>query len=154
MLHRRRRSRRDRQRDGTAIHRRPSSRPAWPAGSRAAPPAPVAIDLLVDVDLDRTDIAAAAVQCRSERQVAVFALVEGRVDDQTDRARIGGTVAEAAAAPVDRAGVYAGAAADAFERGPELRHAEALGPAVVDQHDVHLAACPRPAEMRSVLRDR
>src|SRR6516164_176824 len=132
MLHRRRRSRRDRQRDGTAIHRRPSSRPAWPAGSRAAPPAPVAIDLLVDVDLDRTDIAAAAVQCRSERQIAVFSLVEGRVDDQADRTRVGGAIAEAAAAPIDRTGVHAGATADAFERGPELLEAQSLGPAVVD----------------------
>src|SRR5215472_7900436 len=111
------------------------------------------IDLLVDIDLDRADIAAAAVQCRSKRQVAIFALVEGRVDDQTDRARIGGAVAEAAAAAADRAGIHASAAADAFERRPELLHPEALGPAVVDKHDVHLAAFPRPAEMRSVLRD-
>jgi hypothetical protein len=36
----------------------------------------------MNIDLDRADIAAAAVQCRSKRQVAVFALVEGRVDNQ------------------------------------------------------------------------
>src|SRR5499427_5374247 len=112
------------------------------------------IDLLVDIDLDRADIAAAAVQCRSKRQVAVFALVEGRIDDQPDRAGIGSTVAEAAAAPVDRAGVHAGAAADAFERGPELLHTQTFGAAVIDEHDVHLAAGARPAEMRGVLRDR
>ena len=105
-------------------------------------PAP-GIDLLVDVDLDRADIGAAAVERRSEGQVAVFPRVEGRVDDQADRAGIGGAVAEAAAAPIDRAGVHAGAAADAFERGPELLHAQALGAAVVDQHDMHLAAGPR-----------
>src|SRR5215467_8329031 len=46
------------------------------------------IDLLVDIDLDRADVAAAAVQCRSKRQVAVFTLVEGRVDDQPNRAGI------------------------------------------------------------------
>src|SRR6516162_5175622 len=112
------------------------------------------IDMLVDVDLDRTDIAAAAVQCRSKRQVAEFALVEGRIDDQTDGARIGGTVAEAAAAAVDRAGIHAGAAADAFKRGPELLHPQTLGPAVVHQHDMHLPAFPRPPEMRRILRDR
>src|SRR5215469_1790942 len=112
------------------------------------------IDLLVDVDLNRADIAAAAVQCRSKRQVAVFALVEGRIDDQTDRPGIGGAITEAAAAPVDWAGVHTGAAPDTFKRRPELLHSEALGATIVDQHHVHFAARTRGAKVRSVLRDR
>ena len=64
---------------------------------------------------------AAAVERGSEWQVAVFSRVEGRIDDQADRPGIGRAVAQPSAAPIDRAGVHAGAAADAFKRGPELR---------------------------------
>src|SRR6516164_7104683 len=52
------------------------------------------IDLLVDVDLHRTNIGATAIECRSEWQIAVFSLIEGRVDNQTDRAGVSGAVAE------------------------------------------------------------
>src|SRR5271163_945662 len=38
------------------------------------------VDLLVDVDLDGAYIAAAAIERRRERQVAVFMRIEGRVD--------------------------------------------------------------------------
>src|SRR5271154_3576057 len=46
-------------------------------------PAP-GVDLLVDVDLDRADIGAAAIEARSEWQVVVFVSIEGRIDDQTN----------------------------------------------------------------------
>src|ERR1700730_2175502 len=113
--------------------------------------APPRIDLLVDVDLNGADVAAAAIQGRSEGQVAILPRVEGRIYDEADWAGISGPVAQAAAAAVDRAGVHAGAAADAFQRRPELLHAQSLGPAVVHQHHVHLAARPRAAEVRGVL---
>src|SRR6478609_5518947 len=45
---------------------------------------PPLVDLLVDVDLDRADTRAATVQGRSKGQRAVFAQVEGRVDDYAD----------------------------------------------------------------------
>src|SRR5271165_6877258 len=111
------------------------------------------VDLLVDVDLHWADVAAAAVERRSKGQIAVFARVERRIDDEANGAGISGSVAEAAAAPVNRTGVHAGPTADTFERCPELRHPQALGPAVIHQHDVHLAAVAGPAEMRGVLRD-
>src|ERR1700739_1632103 len=109
---------------------------------------PPRVDLLVDVDLDRTDVAAAAVERRRERQVAVFVRIEGRIDDQADRARISCPVAQATAAAIDRAGVHAGAATDAFERGPELLKSETRRAAVVHQHHMHFAAPARTAEMR------
>src|SRR6266404_1075869 len=93
--------------------------------------APPRVDLLVDIDLHRTDIGAAAVERRGEWQVAVFPRVERRIDDEADRAGIGGAIAQAAAAAVDRAGVHAGAAADTLEGRSELRHAQALGSTVV-----------------------
>src|SRR5258707_8973163 len=106
---------------------------------------PPRIDLLVDVDLHRADIGATAVERRSEWQVAVFARVEGRIDDEADRAGVGGAVAQATAAPIDRTGVHAGAAADAFQGRPELLQAQALGPAVVHEDHMHLATRPRSA---------
>src|SRR3979490_1265417 len=63
---------------------------------------PPRIDLLVYVDLHRADIGAPAVKRRSEWQVAVFPRVEGRIDDEADRAGIGGAVAQAPAAPIAR----------------------------------------------------
>ena len=60
--------------------------------------APPRIDLLVDVDLDRADIAAAAVERGGKWQVAVLPRVEGRIDDEADRPGISGPVAQAAAA--------------------------------------------------------
>src|SRR5258706_5176704 len=116
------------------------------------PPPPV--NLLVNVDLNRTDVGAAAVERRREGQVAVFVCVEGWVDDKADWAGIGGAVAQPPAAPVNWAGVHAGSAADALERCPELRHAETPGAAVVDQHNMHLATVTWPPEMRRVLRNR
>src|ERR1700686_3046704 len=51
------------------------------------------VNLLVNIDLHRTDVGATAVQRGCERQVAVFARVECRTDDQPDRSGIGGPVA-------------------------------------------------------------
>src|SRR3979490_1787880 len=113
--------------------------------------APPGIDLLVDIDLYRAHISAAAIERRCERQVAVFSGVERRIDDQADRAGVGGPVTQATAAPVNWTGVHAGAAANTFERSPELAHAEAFGTPVIHEHDVHLPARPRTAEVRRVL---
>src|ERR1700676_1313574 len=112
---------------------------------------PPRIDLLVNVDLHRADIGATAVQRRSEWQVAVFPRVEGRIDNETDRAGIGGAIAQAAAAPIDWTGVHAGAAADAFQGRPEFLQAQTLGPAIVHEHHMHLATRPRSAKMGGVL---
>src|SRR5882757_3365368 len=113
--------------------------------------APPGIDLLVDIDLHRAHIGAAAIERGCKRQVAVFSGVERRIDDETDRAGVGGPVTQATAAAVNRAGIHAGAAANTFERGPELAHAEALGTPVIHEHDVHLPTGPRAAEVRRVL---
>ena len=77
-------------------------------------------DLLVDVDLDRTDIAATAVQRRGERQLAVLVGVERGVKNNADRTRVGRSVAQTAAAAIHGAGVHARPAANAFERCPEV----------------------------------
>src|SRR6516164_4267454 len=61
------------------------------------------IDLLVDVDLHRADVGAAAVDRRGERELAVTAHVGRGHGDQADRAHVGRAVGQAAAAPVDRA---------------------------------------------------
>ncbi len=54
---------------------------------------PPSVDLLVNVNLHRTDIGAAAVERRGEGQVAVFARVECRIDDETNGTGICGAVA-------------------------------------------------------------
>src|SRR5208282_952402 len=107
---------------------------------------PPLVDLLVDVDLDRADAGTTAVECRGERQRAVFAQIEGGIDDHADRSRIGCAVGEAAAAPVHRTSVHARAAADTLERIPEIRHAQPLRAPVVNQDDVHFSAVARGAE--------
>src|SRR5262249_57482876 len=109
------------------------------------------VELVVDVELDRADIAEGAVERGSKRQVAVFVPVERRIDDEADRTGISGAIAQSAAAPIDRAGIHAGSATDAFERGPELGQAEALGTAVVVPHEVHLAALERSEKMRGIF---
>src|SRR6202040_2655595 len=58
--------------------------------------APPRIDLLVDVNLHRADIAAAAVERGGKWQVAVLPRVEGRIDDKADWAGISGPVAQTA----------------------------------------------------------
>ena len=58
-------------------------------------------------------------------------------------------VAVPAAAPEDRAGVHAGAAADAVQRAAEAWLAEDVRSAVVHQHDVQLAARPRAVKVRA-----
>src|SRR5262249_12939020 len=112
------------------------------------------IDLLVNIDFDGTNIGAAAVEGGGKGEIAVFADVEGGIDDYADRPGIGCPVSEPSAAAIDRTGIHTGAAADAFERIPEILHAETFGAAVVDQHDVQFPAVSWSAEMRRVLRDR
>src|SRR5206468_3096630 len=104
--------------------------------------------------LDWADIGAAAVEGGSEREVAVFADIESRIDDDADRTRVGRAIAQPSASAVDRAGIHARSTPDAFERIPEIAHAEALRAPIVDQHDVKLAALARRAEVRGVLCDR
>src|SRR6516225_5585022 len=145
--------------DRGAVRRRPRQQLTGrlhfhPLGQRGLMPLdkypPPRIDLLVDIDFHRADIAATPVQCRSEGQVAVFSLVEGRIDDQADRAGVSGAVAEATAAAVDRTGVHTGATADAFKRGPELLHAEALRAAIFNRPNMHPPPSPRPVETGGV----
>jgi len=62
-----------------------------PLGDDLAP----LVDLLVDVDLHRADTGAAPVERRCERQRAVFAQVERRIDDDTDRPRVSRAIAQA-----------------------------------------------------------
>src|SRR5580704_8098954 len=54
---------------------------------------PPGVDLLVNVDLHRTDIAAASIKRGGEGQIAVFARVERRIDDEADGTGIVGAVA-------------------------------------------------------------
>src|SRR6516164_985355 len=55
---------------------------------------PPFIDLLVNIDLDRADIRAARVERRGKWEIAVFAHIEGRIDDHPDRTRIGCAVTQ------------------------------------------------------------
>src|SRR5437016_7813371 len=111
-------------------------------------------NLLADVDLHGTHRRAGSTQGRVERQLTVLVLVEGRIENDTDGTRIRRSVRQAAASPVYGTGVHAGAAADAFERVPEIRHAEPPAATVVHQHDVQLAALARPREVGGVLGER
>ena len=97
---------------------------------------PPFIDLLVNVDLDRADVGAACIQRGSEREIAIFADIESGIDDDPDRTRVSRAITQPSASAVDRAGIHAGAAADAFERIPEIRHAKPLRAAIIDQDDM------------------
>jgi hypothetical protein len=115
---------------------------------------PPFVDLLVNVDLDRADVGAACIQRRSEWEVAVFADIERGIDDDADRTRVGRAIAQPSAAAVDRTGIHARSTPDAFQRIPEIAHAEAFRASIVDEHDMELAAIAWCSKVRSVLCDR
>src|SRR5262249_43104977 len=115
---------------------------------------PPFVDLLVNIDLDRADIGAACIQRRSEREVAVFADIECGIDDDADRTRVRRAITQPSASAVDRAGIHARSTPDAFQRIPEIAHAEALRASIVDEHDVELAAIAWCSKVRRVLCDR
>ena len=97
---------------------------------------------LGDVDPHRADLEAGAAQAGGVGQgvgLLVHAdALEQRVEDRADRARVDRAVGVAAGALVDRADVQAGRAADAAQRLPADLVGQDVGPAVVQQHDVHL----------------
>ena len=97
-------------------------------------------ELLMQIDLHRANVAARSAQAARERQAFVFVRFAGGVDNRADRAADGDAVAVAAAAAIDGAGVEAGAAANAIERAAEIGAAEQFAAAIVDEHDVQLAA--------------
>src|SRR5262245_9042765 len=56
---------------------------------------PPFVNLLVNVDLDRANVRATAVECGGKGKVAVFADIECGIDDDADRTGVGRAVAEA-----------------------------------------------------------
>src|SRR3954452_1239412 len=75
-----------------------------------APP----VNLLMYVDLDRTNIRAAAIQGRGERKLTVLSNLKGRHHDDANWPHIGGAVTQAPASAVHRTSVHACCAANAF----------------------------------------
>src|ERR1700679_2492654 len=67
-----------------------------------APP----VNLLMDVDLDRTHIRAAAIQGRGERKLAVLSNLKGRHHDDADWSHISRAVTQATASAGHRTGVH------------------------------------------------
>src|ERR1700683_5311733 len=82
------------------------------------------IDLLMDVDLDRTHIRATAVQCRGEREFAVLSNLKGGHHDDADGPHISGAVTQPTASAIHRTSVHACRAANAFQGVPEPLHSE------------------------------
>src|SRR5271168_2462258 len=111
------------------------------------------VNLLMNVDLDRTYICATAIQGRGERKFAVLSNLKGRHHDDADWPHIGGAVTQTTASAVHRTGVHACRAADAFQGMPEALHPQARRSSVVDQDYVHGRALARSPEQRSVLGD-
>ena len=72
--------------------------------------------LLIQRDLDRTNVGTRSAQAAGVGQRMVGLGVLSRIEHRADRAGNGGVVAVAAATPIDRAGVHAGTAADAAQR--------------------------------------
>ena len=103
----------------------------------------------MNIDLDRTDIGARSAQGGGKGQIAVLFQVDAWRKDGTDRSGDGVTVAMAAAAPVDGAGVHTGAAADALQRITEVFPAQLHRTAVVDDDNVHFAPFLGPLVMGS-----
>src|SRR3984957_16395854 len=99
------------------LHRRPLGERDFMLLHQLAPPR---IDLLVNIDFHGANVRTTPVQRRGEGQVAELSHIERRVDYESDGSRVSGAVTQAATAPIDRAGIHAGTAADAFERGPKL----------------------------------
>src|ERR1700733_8762016 len=86
-----------------------------------APP----VDLLMDVDLDRTHIRAAAIQGRGKRKLAVLSNLKGRHHDDADGSHVRGAVTQTTTSAVHRTSVHACRAANAFQGMPEPLHSEA-----------------------------
>ena len=110
--------------------------------------------LFVQVDLHRADIAARATGGAGKRHAAVLPDVAAGAQRGADRPRNDVAVAVAGGAAVYRAGVHAGAAADAAQALREVVAAEDVAAAVIDDDDVHLPARPRLLEVRRVSRNR
>src|SRR6516162_11522169 len=80
--------------------------------------------------------------------------IESGIDDDADRTRVSRAITQPSASAVDRAGIHARSTPDAFQRIPEIAHAETLRASVVDEHDVELAATAWCSKVRGVLCDR
>src|SRR6266511_5628867 len=98
--------------------------------------APLAEQLPVQVDLHGADRVARAAQRGGERQRAMGGGIAGGREDAADRPGHHPAVAVPSAAPEHRAGVHAGAAADAGERAAHGGIGEEARAAVVDDDDV------------------
>jgi len=110
-------------------------------------------------DPDRAEFAARTTEAAGVGQLGMPDGVASGFEDGADRARDRGAVAVSPTAPIDRAGVETGTAADARQRFAESRAPEKLASAVVDDDDVQGlggAVCPgaRTPEMRCVGGDR
>ncbi len=94
-----------------------------------------------NVDLYRADLVAGPAKRGGKRQLARLLQPDHvRHDHRADRARINPAIGPAPHAAIDRAGVQARAATDAEQAHAGLRVGQNAGPAVVDDHDVQLAA--------------
>src|SRR5262249_51538849 len=112
---------------------------------------PPGIDLLVDVDLYRAHVGAAAVKSRRERKLAIAANIKSRHRNKAYRSRVCRPITKYTAAAKDRTSVHARGATNAFQRRPKLFHAQARRAPVINDHDVHLAAFARSSEVGGVL---
>src|SRR5258708_35087678 len=89
-----------------------------------------------------------------ERKFTVLEFVKSGVEDDADRTRVCSAISQPTTAPIDGAGIHAGAATDALERMPEIWHSQPATSPVVHKHDVQFAAIPRASEMGGILRER
>ena len=101
------------------------------------PPFP---QLVMDINLYRAYITAAAAERRSKGKIRVFFGIKIRIENGSDRSGYRGMITEAPAAPVYRAGIEAGCTADTFEAVPEIRFTEDSGTAVVHNNDMEFLA--------------
>src|SRR5215831_8813400 len=107
-------------------------------------------ELMVQIDLHRTDVAARAAQRGCERQAGVGGGTEVWRQHRANRSGNGNAIAVSAASAVHRAGIHASAAANTMQRSAVLVALQNSGAAVVDNDDVQLATRTRAVEVGSI----
>ena len=100
------------------------------------------IELIVDVDLNRTYIAARTAERRCKWQVGVLFHIKTRREDGTDRACDCIVITVPTTASVHRTSIHARTASDAFQSALKIFTFQSLASAIVDQNDMHRLSGP------------
>src|SRR5262249_3969796 len=107
-------------------------------------------ELVVEIDLDRTNGGTRAAQRRRERQRRVALEIEAGREHRANRTGYRRAVTMSSRSAIHGARVHTRTAANAFQRGPELLARQLSAAAVVDEDDMQRLSLARPMHVRGV----